>query len=77
MDQYIFLSPPKFQPIQRCETYAQNIITSINGDSILPHIATIKSVATHTSNPDKPITLCVAHSNQFVCQHCDKFFERK
>jgi hypothetical protein len=71
------LPPPKVQQIKRTETYASTNIATINGDSILPHIATFKSVATHSGNPDTPITLCVAHRNQFICPHCDKFFEVK
>lgn len=74
-----FLNPPFFPPRRRTESVfiPQNIVSTINGDSILPHIATIKSVATHVNNPDQPITLCNKHNNRVICPHCDKFFELK
>ena len=45
-----------------------------SGDgNVLPYIATIKETASHSNNPNVPITLCVGHPNQFVCALCDKF----
>ncbi len=40
----------------------------------LPFVATIKEVSSHSNNPNVPITLCVGHSNQFICALCDKFY---
>lgn len=45
--------------------------------NILNYIATIKSVASHQSNPNEPIQLCRVHSNQFICALCDKFYSAK
>ena len=46
-----------------------------SGDgNILPYIATIKMVASHSTNPNEPIQLCKGHSNQFICLQCDKFY---
>ena len=51
------------------------IFSPQSGDgNILPYIATIKSIATHSNNPDVPIQLCKGHSNQFICASCHKFF---
>ena len=33
----------------------------------------VQSSASHANNPNVPITLCVGHSNQFICSLCDKF----
>lgn len=47
-----------------------------SGDgNVLPYVATIKETHTHSNNPNVPITLCVGHSNQFICALCDKFYK--
>jgi len=53
----------------------KDIFSGQSGDgNILPYIATIKMVASHSTNPNEPIQLCKAHPNQFICLSCDKFY---
>jgi hypothetical protein len=51
-----------------------NFWTQSGDGNILPYIATIKMVASHSTNPNEPIQLCKGHSNQFICLKCDKFY---
>lgn len=57
--------PPKINPFP---------FSVKSGDgNVLPFVATVKDAPSHSNNPNVPITLCVGHSNQFVCALCDKF----